>query len=557
MPKIPVLIMITLATLSAGNPSNKIQFSDSRSIHTAWVYFDAKPAVRVVDAIAASGLTRPSIDRRRKVRPDQPVTIRDLPLNSRYVRQVDRHCRRIRTRSKWLNAVSVDADWNQLQAMAELPFVTRITRVVRRTRPPGSSSRIGGHLTPDASRTLDYGYAQEQMDQINAPLAHDNGYYGQGVIVLMLDTGFNLEHEAFDSLDILAVWDFVQNDSVVANQTGDHSSQHNHGTQTFSVLGGYAPGNLIGPAFGAGFLLAKTEDYDDEFQGEEDYYVAGMEWGDSLGAEVASNSLGYLDWYEYSDMDGNTAVTTNIIDYAVSIGITCVVAVGNEANGDWHYMIAPADADSVISVGSVNNDGVITYFSSRGPTHDGRIKPEVCARGYQTAMVNPDGAGYSTGNGTSFSAPLVGGAAAVVLSAHPDWTPMEIREALMMTADRSATPDTIYGYGVIDLWAAINYPLAVEPVESPQPSDLAINGLYPNPFNPRTTLILAVKTSQEVQVELLDLRGRVVATELDGTVLSPGRHSLVISAGGLGSGVYLCRIMGARTTLVRKLLLLK
>ena len=141
------------------------------------------------------------------------------------------------------------------------------------------------------------------------------------------------------------------------------------------------PGSLIGPAFKSEYLLAKTEMVEQEIQAEEDNYVAGLEWGEENGAQVVSTSLGYLDWYTYEDLDGNTVVTTNAIDIAVRLGLTCVTAAGNEGNSSWYYIIAPADADSVISVGAVNVNDMLATFSSHGPTYDGRIKPEVCARG--------------------------------------------------------------------------------------------------------------------------------------------------------------------------------
>ena len=151
-----------------------------------------------------------------------------------------------------------------------------------------------------STSAIDYGNAQEQLDQINIPMAHNAGYFGQGVTVLMLDTGYNLDHPVFDSLNVIAEWDFINEDSITKNENGqDVLSQHNHGTATFSALGGYAPGSLIGPAFKANFLLAKTEIESQEIELEEDNYVRALEWGEALGADIASSSLGYTDWYTW------------------------------------------------------------------------------------------------------------------------------------------------------------------------------------------------------------------------------------------------------------------
>ena len=158
-----------------------------------------------------------------------------------------------------------------------------------------------------------------------------------------------------------------------------------------------------------------------EIQQEEDNYVAGLEWGEQNGADVVSTSLGYLDWYTYDDMDGNTAVTTNAIDIAVGLGMVCVTAAGNEGSDNWYYIIAPADADSVLAVGAVDANGDLAYFSSHGPTSDGRIKPEICARGVSTwACSSYDMTGYNNYNGTSLSTPLVAGAAALLIQSPPE-----------------------------------------------------------------------------------------------------------------------------------------
>ncbi len=275
----------------------------------------------------------------------------------------------------------------------------------------------------------------------------------------LLDTGFFTDHEALVDQSVVAEWDFINNDPETQNEPGDDEDQHNHGTYTFSALGGAHDGDLYGPAYGASFLIGKTESIEMEEPIEEDWYVAGLEWADSLGAQIVSTSLGYLDWYEFEDLDGNTTVTAIGIDIAVSHGIICVTAAGNERESAWGHIITPSDADSVIAVGAVNSEGIIASFSSPGPTADGRIKPEVCARGVGTWCATPwNGiSGYYGIGGTSLSTPLVGGSCALILEAHPDWTPIMVKKALMGTGCCVSAPNNDYGWGIIDVLAAINY----------------------------------------------------------------------------------------------------
>jgi hypothetical protein len=287
------------------------------------------------------------------------------------------------------------------------------------------------------------------------------GYSGAGVRVLMLDTGYKKDHPVFACARVIAEYDFVMEDGNTQNEGADNVNQHNHGTGTWAVLGGYGPKALIGPAFAAEFVLAKTEDIVHEVHAEEDNYIAALEWGDTLGVDVASASLGYWDFddstaYTLADLDGDTAPITIAVDIAVAKGMCVVNAAGNLGPNP-STIGSPADADSVITVGAVDSLGVIQAFSSRGPTADGRIKPEVCARGRNTYWAQAWTNAYGPANGTSLSTPLVGGLAALLKEAHPDWPGETIREALMGTATRTATPDNAYGYGIAQGVAAMTY----------------------------------------------------------------------------------------------------
>lgn len=378
----------------------------------------------------------------------------DLPVNPEYIQAVISSGAEIRIVTRYFNGVSVNATLEQVEIISALPFVKAIQPVARGKRHQPIIKRSARHEIMD----YNYGESYTQLQQINVPAVHEMGFTGEGVLVCMLDTGFNLEHITFWEMDILAAWDFINGDSIVANQPGDPEDQHNHGTYTLSTCGGKLDYMLYGPAFESTFMLGKTEMVDQELPIEEDYYVAGVEWADSAGADVISTSLGYFDWYTFADMDGNTAVTTNGVDIAVSHGIVCCTAAGNERNSSWGHIIAPADADSVIAVGAVSASGNLAYFSSPGPTYDGRIKPEVCAMGLYVYCADPnDPYGFVNVSGTSLSTPLVGGATALVLQAHPNWEPMTVREAFMMTASNSSTPNNDYGWGIIDVLAAIEY----------------------------------------------------------------------------------------------------
>jgi serine protease AprX len=447
-----------------------------------WVFFTDKgifseEKYRQIEKTALSSLTSQALNRRTKVLPGK-VDFKDFEVCPSYIREIQSLGARLRHTSRWLNAASFEVTISQVEKIASLAWVRSIRPVLaykRKLEPVENALPLGKIITKPFD--LDYGISYEQLQQINLPAVHNLGYKGQGILVCMMDTGFRKDHQAFrKAFEEGRVWaehDFINNDSNTQNEAGDPAGQHNHGTYTWSTLGGAYDGELYGPAYMANFILAKTENTASETPIEEDNWVAGMEWADSIGAEVISSSLGYIDWYSYPDLDGNTAVTTIAADIAAQRGIVVCNAMGNEGPAPGS-LIAPADADSIVACGAVRSDGVLASFSSRGPTYDGRIKPEVLARGVSTyCAIASDTNLYGYVSGTSLSTPLIGGCAAVLLSAHPDWTPMKVREALMMTADNASNPNNDRGWGIVDLLAALNYSFQTGDVNRDQDINLA------------------------------------------------------------------------------------
>jgi subtilisin family serine protease len=427
-------------------------------------YPDAGAEQRAIGALATTYNAR-AISR-RELRRTAPglFDARDLPVAAAYRAAIEGAGGRVRVESRWLNAVSVEAGPGVVDAIARLPFVARVEPVLAggRDEPePGDASGGGG------ARGF-YGYAGEQLAQIGLTGLHAQGYTGEGVIVGILDTGFYRAHDAFNHPDnpveVVAEWDFINDDGNTSIEGDDDGGQHSHGTLILGTIRAYAPDALVGGAYDASVILCKTEDITSETPIEEDYYVAGLEFIEAHGGDMATSSLGYIDWYGQGDLDGQTAVTTIAVNIATANGVHCCTAAGNEGNdGDpgTSHLIAPADAFEVITCGAVSSEGSITGFSSDGPTADGRVKPEVLARGADTYTVWPyDSTSYTTASGTSLSTPLVASAVACLVQARPWWTPAQLREHLFNTADYYAVngqPDPLFvkGYGILDAAGAL------------------------------------------------------------------------------------------------------
>ena len=533
--------------------NKKIELGNRGNYYKVWIYFKDKIDNKTVN------VTQKANDRRLRNNVESNRTIwNDIYVSEEYKNEIIHLGFKIEKESRWLNAISIKCQKIDLKTISSLPFVKKIEPVfIQKKKLPlidNSQYRL------NEIRNYDYGSSEIQMTQINCIEAHNQGFYGQGTRVLYLDTGFDLSHESFDSLNLIAQYDFINDDENTANENQQEvdDSQDNHGTLCLSVLAGYKEGSLIGPAFKSEFLLAKTEIVADEIQLEEDNYVAGLEWGEVNGADISCSSLGYTDWYEYEDMDGNTAVTTIAVDIASSLGVLCVTSAGNSGSDEWNYIVAPADADSVISVGAVTNQGLIASFSSRGPTYDGRIKPEVCAMGVGTFCARSNTISeYRTASGTSLSAPLVGGAAAVILSAHNNWSAMQIREALLNTALNSSNPDTNYGYGIINVMEAINYQTEMGIVnEEINANKFQVVKTYPNPFNPSIKIDIDIFQSQNLKIDIFNIEGQFIENLYNGFIDNP-QLKLYWYPKNISNGVYLIRLLNQSNQVFHKVTYIK
>jgi hypothetical protein len=438
------------------------------SADRVWVVFadkgygDATAEARAVESLAASAPARQVS--RRTLRRTEPglFDARDLPVSTGYRAAVEASGGVIRHESRWLNAVSVEAsDAATIERLRRLPGVVRV-EPVRGGRVAWPEERAFG-ADPFAGRDY-YGAASEQLVQISLPPLHAAGMTGSGVVIGVLDTGFVTTHRAFNepgrALNVVAAWDFVDNDANVGIEPNDHPDQHRHGTWILGCISALWPDVIVGGAPDATVVLCKTENVASETPIEEDAYVAGLEFAEFHGADVATSSLGYIDWYTQADLDGTTAVTTIAVNVATANGLVCVTAAGNEgndANPATSRLIAPADALQVITCGAVDANGVTAGFSSDGPSADGRVKPEVMARGVNTRTVSSrNNEGIGELSGTSLSTPLVAAAAACMVQARPCWSVDQIREAMFGSASGGGQADALFvrGYGIINAAAA-------------------------------------------------------------------------------------------------------
>ena len=568
-----IAAMVGVIALMGSNSANN-DFKYSKSLKTVlntagtdemikvWIEFTDKG--ENTDALLSDPLsvvTQRSLERRAKVKPaGSLIDITDLPLDRDYINAVSEAGAKVNHRSKWFNRVSAYATESQIAEISSFAFVRSVDIVRGYAKDHSDVEFASNQVIPESDNngisgvsSLNYGSSLSQMQLINAVTPHDSGYYGQGVLIASFDTGVdNLTHPSFDSIRArgLRTYDFVNHDTIISNQNGQ-MGEGSHGTETLSLVGGYRPGNLISPAFRSMFIVAKTENTDSETAVEEDNWLAAAEWADSLGADIITSSLGYLDMdpgsvrsYDWTWMNGDSCFITIGADLVVNKGILICNSAGNEGSHNTHNtLIAPADGDSVFTIGSVNSNKQRSSFSSVGLTTDGRIKPDVCALGNGNVVAAPGAGstGYTSGSGTSFSCPMTAGVCAMILSANMNLTPMQVMNLLRQTADSSFAPNRRRGWGLINAWEAIKIARTMTSAGSVSqivtPGEFELQQNYPNPFNPATTIGYRISRAGFVKLTVYDALGREVSTVVNGQK-NAGSHSESFNAVSLPSGIY-------------------
>lgn len=459
-------------------------------------------------------LSQKSIGRREK----QSIALdsTDLPVSPDYVARVTAKEVDAFFTSKWLNGVLVEMDSSQADTIRNLMCVDRVRLVALGTRlraePEQWNPPINFSHPPyvDASTNV-------QLSMLGADDLAADSVLGQGVTIAVFDNGFTGvdEYEPFRGLweesRIMETRDFVEN-------SGNVFQYGAHGSSVFSIMAAdyhFEEADFTGIANKANFVLCVTEDAQAENTIEEYNWVMAAEFADSLGVDIINSSLGYRDFdlqehdYDYEDLDGETAVISKAARLAARKGIIVVTSSGNSGrrNEPANLINHPADADSILTVGSVDPDFTRSSFSSIGPTADGRIKPDVCAFGNGTALVRGDG-GIERGSGTSFASPLIAGLAAAVWQKMPEKTAQEIINEIRKASHKSANPDKFLGYGVPYYAYIINEGGKAINIDEVIAGNIEF---YPNPFTGDTLFLRSVSSpDEEVTVKVVDPLGKVV-----------------------------------------------
>ena len=401
-------------------------------------------------------LSARSIERRK--RQGLHVDVTDLPIAPAYLDSVSRTGIEIVGQSKWNNTLLVKIHKEkELNKLNSLSFITKKLKVF--SSPDSITERkrssFRKELNSWESGPTHYGAAAEQLKSLGGQRIHERGFYGNGMMIAVLDGGFmNVDRiPALHGVKLAGLKDFV------VPKSNNIFEEMEHGTMVLSTMAANAPNLYVGVAPEAQYVLVRCEDERTESLAEEDYWASAAEYADSLGVDVINSSLGYHDFDDvktnhlYWEQDGETALISHTASMCADKGIICVNSAGNDGMGVWKKINFPADAKDILTVGSINEQGKNAAFSAVGPTADGRIKPDVMAFGSPASVITGRGA-IINDNGTSFSSPLIAGMTACLWQALPQKTAKQIIKLVKMAGNNQQHPDNIYGYGVPDFWKA-------------------------------------------------------------------------------------------------------
>ena len=463
-------------------------------------------------------LSQRAIDKRERF--NIAITEEDFPVNPNYISQIANTDPAIRvwTTSKWTNTLTILCkDTTSLPTIRNLDFVQSVQPVgyydfnLNKNVPQPDKKDFVSPSRDSEPDTSYYGPAYPQIAIHNGHYLHNEGFKGKGMLIAVLDggwTGCNTSENManlYSNNRISGEYEIIPYTEKIYNGT-------THGTACTSIIGAALPYQMVGTAPEADFIFIRSEDPRCEIIIEEDYWARGAELADSLGADVISSSLGYTQFdndstITYSSCDGESSIASIAATKAAHKGIIVCIAAGNDGAKEWHKISRPSDAKDILCVGAVNKDSVYAYFSSCGPSFDGRVKPDVAACGWNTFVVNHEDS-IKPGNGTSYATPVISGLAACLWQALPQYNSLEIMQFIRESGHQFTAPDTLLGYGIPDFYKAWleHHNAGIKEVKNSNRFFA-----YPNPA--QKTIFISNPEENPIRYEVFDITGKMVKRE--------------------------------------------
>lgn len=501
-----VLLITQFQFVSAENKTMNYKFR---------VYLKDKQTADSVKMNALSFLSQKAIDRRVEQR--VAIDSTDYPVSAKYKKVLTDLGFNIVAQSRWFNTVVVESnDSLQLNNIKGLTFVDSV-KFVWRGQSFAKVENMRPRLSPVECKTdtmLEsyFGISNDQFSLHKAQYLHNAGFQGKGIDVAVIDAGFT-------NLDVIPSFahSFISGHKNFVPD-GNVFSASDHGTKVVSTMALNLPHKAMGSAPKANYLLLRSEDEQSEFPVEEDYWVAAIEYADSLGVNIVNTSLGYNQFddstlnYTHKELTGKNSLMSLAADAAFDKGMLVVGSAGNEGNKPWLKITVPADSEKMLTIGAIALDSTIANFSSHGPTRDGRIKPDLVSVGRMTVTVGQTGEiGYT--NGTSFSSPFLAGLIGSLWSVNPQLNRNELIDIVRRSAHQFHSPDSIFGYGIPDFQIAYQDVLKTLRIENKK----AVNDMMQVSVTDKGFLTVALNEPNyqphSYALRILDEKGNLLLSE--------------------------------------------
>lgn len=529
-----VLLVLALSVYTSYYAQNELVF----------VYFNDKPNKAAFFANPLSELTQKSLNRRTSL--GIPLNDQDAPIEQTYIQNLQNLGFTITDKSKWLNGVALTVNQTQVNVLKAQPFVQSIESFAKNSslvlRTQNTNKWEEFETANKIATVFNYGNGSAQIDQINLRPLHLAGFTGTGVTIAVIDTGFPTVDtgSAFARLRnnnaIKGGYDFVTKTNNIYDTT-----LNGHGTIVLGAIGGFIQDTFVGSAPDANFYLYRSENASVEIPEEEIYWIEAAEEADRQGVDIITTSLGYGAFddpkysYTYSNLNGTTSFIARGNEIAANKGIFLLAATGNSGAQAWHYLLTPADNAKVFSIGSVDELGASSNFSSFGPNSAGIIKPDGSTRG--TAATTVSNNSTTTVNGTSIATPIAAGGVACLLQAFPTMNRDLLRTKLRQTASLYPSHTDQMGFGILNFGNLYNSVLNTS--ELVKKNQLSI---FPNPVNS----ILNIAINDDIKsVEVYDNLGKLITKSF---------NSKSIKVEDFPNGTYYLKIQTKTSTFYEKFL---
>ena len=528
---IAVLVLTLLVCLSSSYAQTSyyfyVQLSDKNHSSYSLLQPTEYLSERAISRRAAFGLASDSTD---------------LPVSPLYLKQIVETGVRIHNVSKWMNGVTVlVSDSGLMNSVRKLHFVRFVEYTGRL-----DGAALAPQKTKSKAQAFDYGIASTQIEQLKGKSLHNAGYRGKDIHIAVLDAGFtNVDKNPF--FDSLRFQNRLLGTKDIINPNSNVFNEDSHGAMVLATMAANVPGQFLGTAPDASYWLIRTEYAPTEYKVETDFWTSGIEFADSVGVDLINSSLGYFTFddpkmnFTYQDMNGKVSRASRAANLASKKGMLVVASAGNEGNQSWHYIGSPADADGIVTVGAVTFNGISSAFSSYGPSSDGRVKPEVCAMGTSSAVVNT--AGVPTyGNGTSFATPVLAGMMACLLQRYKSLEANMDMDILLNAVFRSAglysSPTTQQGYGIPDFEKAEQNLITFDKSLKTDKSDFVL--IYNSSFKRLSVRYIGNESISNASVRVFTVMGGSISSQritsattyIDTATFIAGIYAVCISFNG-------------------------